>query len=40
MTYKCCYKTPENFDNILMSSDGEYITGLCFVGTNDSSNHI
>ena len=39
MTYKYCYKTPENLDDILMNSDGEYLTGLWFVGTDDSSKH-
>ena len=36
MTYKCLYKTPKNFDDILMTSDGEYLTGLCFVNSKDN----
>lgn len=39
MTYKYYYETPDNFDDILMSSDGEYLTGLWFVGSSDSSKH-
>ena len=33
MTYKYTYKTPTEFSNIIMSSDGEYLTGLWFEGT-------
>lgn len=40
MTYKYVYKTPEGFSNIIMNSDGEYLTGLWFEGTRDSSKHI
>lgn len=39
MTYKYYYETPDNFDDILMSSDGEYLTGLWFAGSSDSSKH-
>ena len=39
MTYKCYYKTPNNFDDILMNSDGEYLTGLWFIGSSDASKH-
>lgn len=39
MTYKYMYKTPENFSNIIMNSDGEVLTGLWFEGSRDSSKH-
>lgn len=37
MIYKWLYKTPEGFDDILMNSDSEYLTGLWFVGSKDSN---
>ena len=40
MTYKWTYETPSNFDNILLNSDGEYLTGLWFIGSRDSLKHI
>ena len=40
MVYKWIYRTPDNFDDMLMNSDGEYLTGLWFVGSKDSSKHI
>lgn len=40
MIYKWLYKTPDNFDNILMNSDGKYLTGLWFIGSRDTSKHI
>lgn len=30
MNYKCIYKTPKNFSNIIIISDGEYLTELQF----------
>ncbi len=36
MTYKYIYKTPHNFSNMIMTSDGEYLTGLWFDGSKDS----
>ena len=39
MTYKYFYKTPTEFDDILLNSDGEYLTGLWFVGSKDSLKH-
>ena len=39
MTYKSLYKTPEGFTNIYMNSDEEYLTGLWFDGSRDSSKH-
>ena len=35
MTYRWKYKTPEGFDDLLMSSDGETLTGLWFEGSRD-----
>ena len=39
MTYKWKYKTPDNFDDIWMNSDGEYLTGLWFIGSKDALKH-
>lgn len=39
MTYKWLYKTPNNFDDIILNSDGKYLTGLWFVGSRDSLKH-
>lgn len=39
MTYKYNYKTPKEFSDIIMNSDGEYLTGLWFEGSRDSSKH-
>ena len=39
MCYKYKYKTPDGFSNVLMNSDGEYLTGLWFEGSKDSSKH-
>lgn len=40
MIYKWIYKTPNAFDDILMNSDGKYLTGLWFVGSKDASKHV
>lgn len=40
MTYMWRYKTPDGFDDILMNSDGEYLTGLWFEGSRDASKHV
>ena len=40
MIYKYMYQTPENFSNIIMNSDGEYLTGLWFEDSRDASKHI
>ncbi len=40
MIYKWHYKTPDGFDDMLMNSDGDYLTGLWFVNSNDASKHI
>ena len=39
MTYTFMYNTPEQFSNIMMNSDGEYLTGLWFEGSRDSLKH-
>lgn len=36
MEYKWFYKTPNDFDDIILNSDGEYLTGLWFVNSRDS----
>ena len=36
MTYKYIYKTPEKLSNMIMNSDGEYLTGLWFEGSRNS----
>lgn len=40
MSYKYMYQTPKGFSNMIMSSDGEYLTGLWFEDSKDSSKHI
>lgn len=40
MTYKYIYKTPNEFSNMIMNSDGENLTGLWFEDSRDSSKHI
>lgn len=40
MTYKCMYKTPDGFSNIIMNSDGDNLTGLWFEDSKDASKHI
>lgn len=39
MIYKCMYKTPNEFSNLIMTSDGEYLTGLCFEDSKNASKH-
>lgn len=39
MTYKWIYKTPDSFDDMVMNSDGEYLTGLWFIDSKDASKH-
>ncbi len=39
MAYKYVYKTPNGFSNIIMNSDGEYLTGLSFECLKDSIKH-
>lgn len=40
MIYKWIYKTPDGFDDMVMNSDGEYLTGLWFVGSKDAARHV
>lgn len=37
MIYKYTYKTPDGFDNMIMNSDGKYLTSLCFECSRDTS---
>lgn len=39
MIYKWFYETPEGFSNMLMNSDGDCLTGLCFEKSKDASKH-
>ena len=39
MTYKYSYKTPDGFADMLMNSDGENLTGLCFECSRDVAKH-
>ena len=39
MVYKLTYKTPNEFDDMVMNSDGKYLTGLWFIGSKDDSKH-
>ena len=34
------YQTPEGFDNMLMCTDGDALTGLWFEGSRDANKHI
>lgn len=40
MTYIWKYDTPLEFDNMLISSDGKYLTGLWFIDSKDASKHV
>ena len=40
MTYICKYKTPSEFSDILINSDGEYLTGLWFEHSRDTLKHM
>ena len=39
MKYKYYYKTPDDFSDIWMNSDGEFLTGLWFEGSRDAAKH-
>ena len=39
MTFTGKYRTPDGFDDLLMNSDGEVLTGLWFVGSRGQSRH-
>ncbi len=38
--FKWSYQTPAGFNNITMSSDGEFLTGLWFDGSSDARKHV
>lgn len=38
--YKWIYETSDQFDNIIMKSDGEYLTGLWFINSRNIAKHI
>ena len=40
MTFTKIYRTPNGFDDMVMSSDGEVLTGLRFINKQDQSKHI
>lgn len=40
MAYRCTYKTPEGFSDILLRSDGEALTGLFFASSKDLAQHL
>ena len=40
MIYKKRYITPDGFSNMIMNSDGKYLTGLWFEESRDSSKHV
>lgn len=37
--YNYIYKTPKQFSNTLLTSDGEFLTGLCFINTSKESDN-
>ena len=39
MTFRCIYKTPDGFDDLVMESDEEVLTGLRFNGGRDAKKH-
>lgn len=39
MIFRYSYMTPEGFDNLVMESDGEVLTGLLFEGGCDAARH-
>ena len=39
MIYKYNYETPNGFSNMIMNSDGKYLTGLWFEGSRDILKH-
>lgn len=40
MVFKWKYKTPDGFTDMIMNSDGECLTGLCFESSMDVRKHI
>mgnify|MGYP004552081673 FL=1 len=39
MEYKWKYQTPDDFSDMIMTSDGQYLTGLWFEGSRDTLKH-
>ncbi len=39
MNYKWYYKTPQGFSDMVLQSDGEYLTGLGFEGSHDTAKY-
>ena len=39
MVYRWIYSIPDGLDDLYMSSDGEYLTGLWFAKSKDISKH-
>ena len=39
MTFTKIYRTPDGFDDMVMSSDGEVLTGLRFINSQNQSKH-
>lgn len=40
MEYKCKYQTPDGFSDMLMKSDGEFLTSLCFENSSDDLKNV
>lgn len=40
MLYKWKYKTPKDFSDMIMNSDGEYLTSLCFEDSLDAEKKV
>ena len=40
MFYKWKYKTPKDFSDMIMNSDGEYLTSLCFEDSLDAEKKV
>lgn len=40
MPYRCFYKTPDAFSDIILDSDGETLTGLWFEGARNAALHL
>ena len=39
MTYKHIYRTPDGLDDMMMNSDGDFLTGLWFINSRDQTKH-
>ena len=40
MPYTSLYITPPSFDNLLLASDGDFLTGLHFIGSQKAEEHL